>query len=908
MSERRSSWPDHLASFASLSAVVGGLVTLTGWAADIPRLTQWKGDGISMFPNTAVCVTACGLALYLVRGGGTLLRNAGRMLSWLVLFIAGLTLSEHIFGIDIGIDQVLSDRAWGQTAAASPHRMGPPASTALTLLSSAILLLTSSARDRGLAVVLALMALAITSLSVIGHLYGAEQMYTLPRLTGISFQTSVLILGLSVGVLASVPERQPLRLMLDRGTPGMFARRFLPLVLLLPLALGHVRVYLQDVGLVDTAFGTALRTVFEITILVVLMWRGLAMIRIREDALRRTDDALRRQSDQLASFLDTAAVALHRVDEHGVILWANDAELSMLGYSRNEYVGHPIAEFHEDPSVIADILERLRNGENILDYPARLLCKDGTRKTVLIDSSVYREDGRFVHTQSFMRDITDRLRGDESRALLASIVQASEDPIVSKTLDGVITSWNSAAERMFEFSPAEAIGSKIEIIIPKDRLPEEHDIISRLRRGEGVDHFETVRRTKSGRLLDISITVSPIRDAAGKVIGASKIVRDISDRKRAEAEREDASRRKDEFIAILAHELRNPLAPIRNAAHYLHAIANEETQPAVGIIERQVAQMARLIDDLLDVSRISRGVLELRRERVDCAEIVESAVEACRDEIHARGLKLTIRLPDDRLELDADRERLVQVLCNLLGNAAKYTPPDGHVDLEVEAEGDTLAITVRDDGIGIPPEKVGEIFELFSRVEQSLDKQGGLGIGLTLAQQIAELHDGTIEARSEGLGRGSEFIVRLPIVATLPRTATAPSFPERTTRTPRRVLVADDNRDVAESLAMLLEFAGHEVYTALDGEAAFQSVEELMPDVALLDIGMPKANGYEVASRIRERPWGREIYLVALTGWGQESDKRRAEQAGFDMHLVKPAAPETIEDLLETLPERRAAG
>jgi PAS domain S-box-containing protein len=908
MSERRATWPDFLANAASLFAVVGGLVTLFGWAADIPRLTQWKGDGISMFPNTAVCVTACGLALYFVRGGASLSRNVGRALSWLVLFIAGLTLSEHIFGVDLGIDQILTDRPWGQTAAAAPHRMGPPASSAFTLLSSAILLLTSSARDRGIAVVLALMSLVISSLSVTGHLYGAEQMYTLPRLTAISFQTSLMILGLSVGVLASVPERQPLQLMLDQGAPGAFARRFLPFMLLLPIALGYVRVYIQNVRLVDTAFGTALRTLIEIAILVMLMWRGLAMIRTREEALRRTDDALRRQSNQLASFLETAAVALHRVDEQGVILWANDAELAMLGYDRNEYVGHPIAEFHDDPAVIADILERLRKGEKILDYPARLICKDGTRKTVLIDSSVYREDGRFVHTQSFMRDITERMRGEESRALLASIVQASEDVIVSKTLDGVITSWNSAAERMFEYTAAEAIGSKIELIIPKDRMSEEHDIISRLRRGEGIDHFDTVRRTKSGRLVDIAITVSPVRDSSGKVIGASKIARDISDRKRLEAEREEASRRKDEFIAILAHELRNPLAPIRNAAHYLHARANEEMQPAVGIIERQVAQMARLIDDLLDVSRISRGVLELRREQVDCAEIVEAAVESCRDEIHARGHKLTIRLPDDRLELDADRERLVQVLSNLLGNAAKYTPPDGHIDLEVEADGDTIAITIRDDGIGIPPDKVGEIFELFSRVEQSLDKQGGLGIGLTLAQQIAELHEGTIEARSEGLGRGSEFIVRLPIVAALPRSSSVAASPERTTSTPRRVLVADDNRDVAESLAMLLEFAGHEVHTALDGEAAFQSVEELMPDVALLDIGMPKANGYEVASRIREKPWGRQIYLVALTGWGQESDKRRAEQAGFDMHLVKPVSPETIEDLLETLPERRAAG
>ncbi len=786
-------------------------------------------------------------------------------------------------------------------------RMGPPASLSFTLLGCAFVLLTSTTRDRATAVVLALVALAISMLSITGHLYGAQQMYTLPRLTGISFQTATMIFGLSAGVLASVPERQPLRLLLDSGTPGVFARRFLPLVLLLPLALGWIRVAIQNAGLVDTAFGTALRTLIEIGLLAAILWRGLAMVRVREEALHRSDREIRRQSNQLTAFLETAAVALHRADHDGVVLWANDAELAMLGYDRDEYIGHNVAEFHDDKTAIADILGRLHRGEKVLDYPARLVCKDGTIRSVLIDTSVLRENGRFVHTQSFMRDVTERARVEQTLGLLSSIVQASEDAVVSKTLDGVITSWNPAAERMFGYPAAEAVGSRIDIIIPPERMAEERDIIARLRRGEGIDHFDTVRRTKSGRLVDVSITVSPVRDSAGTVIGASKIARDIADRRRAELELVEASQRKDEFIAILAHELRNPLAPIRNAAHFLHAVDNPELKPAVRIIERQVAQMARLIDDLLDVSRISRGVLELRRERVALAEIADAAVESCRDEIRARGHTLTTRLPPGRVELFADRERLVQVLSNLLGNAAKYTPPDGRIDLDIEAHGQTLVVIVRDDGVGIPPEKLSVIFDLFTRVEQSLDKQGGLGIGLTLAQQITGLHDGTIEARSEGLSRGSEFVLRLPIVAAASHAQAAAHATDKRPAVPRRVLVADDNEDVAESLAMLLEYAGHEVHTAFDGEAALRSIEELMPDVALLDIGMPKANGYEVASRIREKPWGRQIFLVALTGWGQDSDKLRAQQAGFDKHLVKPVAPETIEELLATLPVRQAA-
>src|SRR5262249_51829126 len=318
-------------------------------------------------------------------------------------------------------------------------------------------------------------------------------------------------------------------------------------------------------------------------------------------------------------------------------------------------------------------------------------------------------------TQCFTRDVTERRRAEEARALLAAIVEASDDAIVSKTLEGVITSWNAGAERIFGYSAAEAVGRPIDLIIPPDRLDEEREILRRLRAGQRIQHYETIRRTKDGDLLDISLAPSPMRDRTGRVIGASKIARDVTDRKRAEAEREETNRRKDEFIAILAHELRNPLAPVRTAARYLklagHASPDAERQ--VDMIERQVAQMSRLIDDLLDVSRISRGALHLRRERFVCAEVVEAAVDARGEEIEARKHHLRIRLPTEPIEVQADRERLVQVLCNLLGNAAKYTPVGGHLELAVAiATSGMLEITVRDDGIGIPSDKLTEIFDL----------------------------------------------------------------------------------------------------------------------------------------------------------------------------------------------------
>jgi CheY-like chemotaxis protein len=282
-------------------------------------------------------------------------------------------------------------------------------------------------------------------------------------------------------------------------------------------------------------------------------------------------------------------------------------------------------------------------------------------------------------------------------------------------------------------------------------------------------------------------------------------------------------------------------------------------------------------------------------------------VDTCRDEIEAKGHRLRTNLPAEPVELDADRERLVQVLCNLLGNAAKYTPAGGEIDVSAAANGRTLELAVKDTGIGIPAESLTDIFELFVRVDHSLERQGGLGIGLTLVRQLAELHGGTIQARSAGPGRGSEFVLKLPVVTTRAVNATAAPEPVPASA-PRRILVADDNRDAVESLVLLLEIAGHEVHAAFDGEEAIRSAERVRPHVALLDIGMPEANGYEVARRLRAHPWGKNIYLVALTGWGQEADKRRAREVGFDAHLVKPVAPETLNRLLATIAGAGAIG
>jgi PAS domain S-box-containing protein len=377
--------------------------------------------------------------------------------------------------------------------------------------------------------------------------------------------------------------------------------------------------------------------------------------------------------------------------------------------------------------------------------------------------------------------------------------------------------------------------------------------------------------------------------------------REIANRERAEAALRDADRRKDEFLATLAHELRNPLAPIRQAALISQASTASEAQKrwSHDVISRQVQHMSLLLDDLLDVSRITRGTLELRRQPTELAAIVDAAVETARPAIDAKRHELSVDIPHTPVRFAADSLRLAQVLSNLLTNAAKYTDPEGHVRLSANALDGELSIAVSDSGIGIPPEDISGVFEMFSQVRSTQDRsEGGLGIGLALAKGLVELHGGSIEARSRGVGFGSEFIVRLPFTPpeapqagiTVTREALPPSA--------RRVLIADDNRDAAESLAMLLRMDGHEVTVAYDGPQALALLAQAQPDVALLDIGMPGLNGYEVARRIRQAPLGRGITLIAVTGWGQDRDKAQAHQAGFDHHFTKPVDPSRLSELL----------
>jgi PAS domain S-box-containing protein len=499
---------------------------------------------------------------------------------------------------------------------------------------------------------------------------------------------------------------------------------------------------------------------------------------------------------------------------------------------------------------------------------------------------------------------------ENALAFLGAIVESSEDAIVSKTLDGIILTWNTAARHLFEYTAEEAIGQPITIIIPRERLSEEETILSRLRLGERIEHFQTVRVAKSGRLIDISLSVSPVRDRTGKIVAAAKVARDITAQKSFEAALREADRRKDEFLAILAHELRNPLAPISNSLHILRL--SGELSPAMeqirGIMERQVSQLVRLVDDLLEASRIKRDKIELRKEQVELAAVLRNAIETSRPLIDAAGHQLAITMPADVVLLDADPVRIAQVVSNLLNNAAKYTPDGGQIWLTAKEEGEEALILVRDTGIGIPLAHLSKVFDMYAQADQSLERaQGGLGVGLTLAKHLVELHGGRIEAASEGVGKGSEFIVRLPLPAASGPSAIT-SLAARRALPVRRILIADDRRDAVFVLGKLLEKMGQTVQIVHSAAAALKMATTERPDVLISDIAMPGMDGYELARRVRQDPALADVVLVALTGHGKPEDRQRAEQAGFNFHLTKPVNWDALERLLASVaaPKREA--
>ncbi|MDQ3444686.1 MAG: ATP-binding protein, partial [Pseudomonadota bacterium] len=525
----------------------------------------------------------------------------------------------------------------------------------------------------------------------------------------------------------------------------------------------------------------------------------------------------------------------------------------------------------------------------------------------------------------------------EASGFAQALLESLQTGIVACNADGVLTLFNQAT-REFHGLPQEALPAdqwaqhynlyRADGVTPltKEEIP-----LFRALSGEHVRDVEMVIAPKKGKVRTVCASGQSFYDGAGKHLGAVVSMHDITEGKQAAAALREAhddlegrvaartaeldaansalqqaDRRKDEFLATLAHELRNPLAPLRNGLQVMRLAGADANvvERARAMMERQLTQIIRLVDDLLDVNRISRGTFILRIERANLADIVHHALETCAPPIQDKQHRLTVSIPPAPIYVDADSARLSQALCNLLVNAAKFTPNGGEIRLDVRRNGGDAVISITDSGVGISADMIDKVFEMFTQLDRSLEtSQAGLGIGLSIVQRLVEMHGGTVEARSAGLGTGSEFIVKLPGAV-----VQAEDFKRINTSAPvgnvnsRRILIADDNEDAADSLAMMLSMMGNETRTAPDGLAALQIGATFAPEIVLLDIGMPKLNGYDAARRIRGEPWGARLVLVALTGRSQDEDRRLSHEAGFDFHLVKPIEPAALEKLLAIVP------
>lgn len=796
---------------------------------------------------------------------------------------------------------------------------------------------------------------------------------------------------------------------------------------------------------------------------------------------RQAERRIHEEHQWLTATLGSIGDAVMATDNDGRIVFLNHTAENLTGWTEAAARGRPLDEVFRIVNektrltVESPVAKALRMGLVVgLANHTVLIARDGGERP--IDDSaapIFDESGRVIGVVLVFRDATEQRQAEETLQKLAAIVEHSEDAIVSKTMDGIITSWNAAAEQLFGYKAEEAIGRHIDLIIPEERRAEHAEIMRKLKAGERINHFDTVRLRRNGSTFDVSLGISPIKNAYGEVIGAAKVLRDVSERKRSEelleflaragrvlavlsdrdsalqqataitvpffadwcvvylvddaglikpqtfahADREQtrclgellenvvidwngpsitarvlrtgkteylseipdsllpsvvgsepvrdtlgaldphsvivvplrirdrvvgtmnfvavegsrryretdvpfaeeiagrvaialdnahllssikrADRQKDEFLAMLAHELRNPLAAIGYATALARTPATEPKDEVFDLMERQIANLSHLIDDLLDASRISQGKIHLRLEYVDAAVPIRRAAAAVRPLVEQRQHTFSIEIAEQRMPIHGDPTRIEQVVTNLLTNAAKYTPNGGRIMLSAHPEGAEAVIKVRDTGLGLPSEVLPHVFELFTQAERTLDRsEGGLGIGLTIVRKLTEMHGGTAAAVSGGLGCGSEFTVRLPLNSPEPETPGGAADTGFHVQSPLKILVVDDNQDTARSEALLLKMFGHEVREAYEGTEALNVARDFRPDVILLDIGLPGMTGYDVAYALRRQGFEKAT-LIAVSGYSQPEDRRRSQEAGFDHHLAKPVDLNGLKSLLQ---------
>jgi PAS domain S-box-containing protein len=694
---------------------------------------------------------------------------------------------------------------------------------------------------------------------------------------------------------------------------------------------------------------------------------GLAVLSRDITDRRRAEEALRQTMDDLRVVTESMAAPVTRCSRDLKYLWVSNACAEWIGRPANEIIGQPIVSII-GPEAFEKLnahFQEVLSGR-VVRYEEEVHYKGiGPRWISAVYTPTLDSDGVPDGWVAVLNDLTERKRMEEAlrtsedrlaneleaisrlHALSTRLLSAVD---VRRALDDLLENAILTSEAQFGniqlYNPQ--IGA-LEILAQRGFQQDFLDYFRTVRVEDGSACAQAMQTGERIIIEDVqveptfephrriaeaadfrSVISTPLKNRSSGVIGMLSVhfrqphhpserdqrlldlyarhAVDFIERSRFEKALKEADRRKDEFLATLAHELRNPLAPIRNALEIMTLSSDAQAHAeARTIMERQLGQMVHLIDDLLDVSRITLGQVRLHKERVEFAEVVRDAVDACRPLMESLGHDLRVRLPVEPVHLNADSIRLTQVLSNLLNNAAKYSDRSAHIDLTAERGGSQIVVSVKDTGIGLPPEMLNQVFDLFTRVVQRDERtRGGLGIGLTLAKSLVELHGGSIEAQSDGLGRGSVFIVRLPISVAEVVSESPPGeeSPKWTNPLKARILVVDDLQDSAESLARLLRIGGNEVRTAHDGLEAVAEAADFRPDLVLMDIGMPRMDGYEACRRIRDLAFGSEVILVAVTGWGQAEDRRKSKAAGFDHHMVKPVEPVAIERLLQGLTVR----
>ncbi len=643
-----------------------------------------------------------------------------------------------------------------------------------------------------------------------------------------------------------------------------------------------------------------------------------AVTDVTESAARKIQDervaGLSLQLEEQALLFDAAlshiSDLVYTFDRQARVIYANKTLLEIWGRTLPEVVGKNVFELKYPP----ELAERL-HGELLEVIATGLPIRGGTilRSAAGVEdfheyiyNPVFDTAGNVVAVAGITRLETERRHAEATARRLAAIVESSDDAIVSKDLNGRITSWNRAAEGLFGYRAEEALGRPISMLIPPGRLNEEGEILDKIQSGEPIQHFETVRMRKDGSEVEVSLSVSPMKDVSGKVLGAAKIARDITERKRTERAlkeakeaAETANRAKDQFLAVLSHELRTPLTPVLMsvAARLMRPDLDPELRTDLEMIRRNIELETKLIDDLLDLSRITSGKLALRLERGNLNTAVGHACEICRPQIQEKGIRFRVELDPNAGSVTVDVSRLQQVLWNLLNNAAKFTPENGTVAVTTRCEAGRAFVSVQDTGVGIPPEVLPKIFDAFEQGGAVITRQfGGMGLGLAISKALVEMHGGSIRVESEGAGGGSTFLIELPSEPS--DSGEVHVVPERSVQQRNgalRILLVEDHADTAIMLRRLLELGGHTVKTAGTVASALETAGEHPFDLLVSDLGLPDATGHTLMRTIHER-FG--IPGIAMSGYGMDEDIRKSRDAGFSVHLVKPVDVSALEQAI----------